>query len=517
MNTTDFLSISAAIVPDRTAIIFEDHRFTFGQLATRVNNLAAAMRAKGIGGGDRVALLQVNCNACLEVYFAAATLGAIYVPLNFRAKDDELTYMINNAGVAMIFVGERYLPMVENILPRLERAAKVVTLDETRPGRLDYDEMVARATDEITADIDDGDTTILMYTAGTTGRPKGVMLSHNSFTIYMLENVSPPDPDMEERNIVTVPLYHIAGMQAMMAAMYGGRTTIIERQFEPVEWMTLVQREKANRAMMVPTMLKQLVDHPDVDKYDLSSIRVITYGAAPITLEIIRKAVLRFPGASFINAFGQTESASTITQLRSEDTQLNPEDVNNEASLKRLMSIGKPLSDIEIKVVDDEGHTLDTDQPGELLARGPRIMSGYWGEEDQGTSPIDAEGWLHTGDVGYRDADGYYYLSGRAKDIIIRAGENISPEELEIVLHAYPKIEEAAVIGVPHPEWGEEPIAILVCKAGETCTGEEVMEYCRQKLASYKRPRRVEFVDVLPRNPMGKILKRQLRETYANS
>ncbi len=269
--------------------------------------------------------------------------------------------------------------------------------------------------------------------------------------------------------------------------------------------------------MMVPTMLKQLVDHPDVDKYDLSSIRVITYGAAPITLEIIRKAVLRFPGASFINAFGQTESASTITQLRSEDTQLNPEDVNNEASLKRLMSIGKPLSDIEIKVVDDEGHTLDTDQPGELLARGPRIMSGYWGEEDQGTSPIDAEGWLHTGDVGYRDADGYYYLSGRAKDIIIRAGENISPEELEIVLHAYPKIEEAAVIGVPHPEWGEEPIAILVCKAGETCTGEEVMEYCRQKLASYKRPRRVEFVDVLPRNPMGKILKRQLRETYANS
>jgi acyl-CoA synthetase (AMP-forming)/AMP-acid ligase II len=517
MNTTDFLAIAAAIVPERTALVFEDRRYSFGDLALRVNNLAAAMRREGVVKGDRVAVIQVNTSDCIEVYFATAKLGAIYLPLNFRAKEDELTYMINNAGLKMIFGGDRYLPIIENILPRLDKPLKVVAFEARHDGVLYYPDMVGKDADDVVEDIDDGDTTILMYTAGTTGRPKGVMLSHNSFTIYMLENVSPPDPDMEERNILTVPLYHIAGMQAMMAAMYGGRTTIIERQFEPKEWMTLVQTERANRAMMVPTMLKQLLDHPDVNQYDLSSIRVITYGAAPITLEIIRKAVARFPGASFINAFGQTESASTITQLRSEDTQLSAEDVLDDAKLKRLTSIGKPLSDIEMKVIDEAGKTLGVNEPGELLARGPRIMSGYWDAEDQANSPIDSEGWLHTGDIGYCDEGGYYYLSGRAKDIIIRAGENISPEELETVLRAHPKVDEAAVIGVPHPEWGEEPMAILVCKPGETCTPEEIMEYCRQKLAGYKRPRAVEFVSELPRNTMGKVLKRELREKYGQS
>jgi acyl-CoA synthetase (AMP-forming)/AMP-acid ligase II len=515
MNTTDFLSISAAICPDREAIIFEDERYSFGELAKRVNNLAAAMREYGVAKGDRVAFLQVNTNACVEVYFATARLGAIYLPLNFRAKENELAYMINNAGLKMVFTGERYLPLIENILPLLEKPLKVVTLENQHEGLLYYTDMVATSTtDEITEDIDDGDTTILMYTAGTTGRPKGVMLSHNSFSIYMLENVSPPDPDVEERNILTVPLYHIAGMQAIMAAIYGGCTTVIERQFEPVEWMTLVQREKANRAMMVPTMLKQMLDHPDIDQYDLSSIRVVTYGAAPITLDIIRKAVARFPGASFINAFGQTESASTITQLRSEDTRLSADDVKDDAKLKRLTSIGKPLSDIEMKVIDEQGSILGANEPGELLAKGPRIMSGYWDAEDQENSPIDAEGWLHTGDVGYYDEDGYFYLSGRAKDIIIRAGENISPEELELVLQTHPKIDDVAVIGVPHPEWGEEPMAVVVCKNGVACTADEVMEFCRQKLASYKRPRQVEFVNELPRNPMGKVLKRVLREKY---
>ena len=274
MNTTDFLAISAAIVPERTALICDDRRYSFGELAERVNNLAAAMRAEGVARGDRVALLEVNCNACVEVYFATAKLGAIYLPLNFRAKEDELTYMINNAGLKFLFAGERYVPLVTNILPRLEKPVKVVSLGERHDGMLYYRDMTTGGGDEdILAEIDDDDTTILMYTAGTTGRPKGVMLSHNSFSIYMLENVSPPDPEVEERNILTVPLYHIAGMQAMMAAMYGGRTIIMERQFEPVEWMTLVQREHANRAMMVPTMLKQLLDHPDIDKYDLSVSR----------------------------------------------------------------------------------------------------------------------------------------------------------------------------------------------------------------------------------------------------
>jgi acyl-CoA synthetase (AMP-forming)/AMP-acid ligase II len=374
--------------------------------------------------------------------------------------------------------------------------------------------LASASAEEVVAEIDDNDTTMLVYTAGTTGFPKGVMLSHNSFAVYVLENVTPADPELEERNILTVPLYHVAGIQAMMAAIYGGRTLVMERQFEAGEWMELVEREKANRAMMVPTMLKQLLDHPDFEKHDLSSLRVITYGAAPMPLEVITRALDIFPGVSFINAFGQTETASTITALTPEDHAISGSEEEKEKKLKRLSSIGKPMSDVEMKVVDEEGHDLPQGEVGEIIARGPRVMTGYWKDEEKTKKAIDKDGWVHTGDVGYVDEDGYFFLAGRATDIIIRAGENIAPEELEAVLYSYPKIDEAAVIGVPDEEWGELPRAIVVLKPGETATAEEVMEHCRQKLASYKRPRSVVFVDKLPRNPMGKVLKRVLRDQH---
>ena len=366
-------------------------------------------------------------------------------------------------------------------------------------------------------EIGDDDTTILVYTAGTTGSPKGVMLSHNSFAIYVLENVTPADPGLEEGNILTVPLYHVAGIQAMMAAIYGGRTLVMERQFEAVEWMELVEAEKVSRAMMVPTMLKQLLDNPDFSKHDLSSLKVITYGAAPMPLEVIKKAVDVFPGCSFINAFGQTETASTITTLSPEDHNISGSDEEKEKKLKKLSSIGKPMSDVEMKIVDEEGHELPVGQVGEIVARGPRVMTGYWRDEEKTEETIDKEGWVHTGDIAYVDEDGYFFLAGRATDMIIRAGENISPEEVEAVLHSHPKVEEAAVIGVPDEEWGEIPIAIVVVKRGETATPDEIIEYCRVKMSSFKKPRSVIFTNELPRNPMGKVLKRVLREQYGGA
>lgn len=342
------------------------------------------------------------------------------------------------------------------------------------------------------------------------------MLSHNSFALYVMENITPADPELEERNILTVPLYHIAGIQAMMAAIYGGRTLIIERQFEPKEWMELVEREKANRAMMVPTMLKQLIDHPDFGKHDLSSLKVITYGAASMPLEVIKRTLALFPGVSFINAFGQTETASTITTLGPEDHVIRGDEneEEKEKKLKRLSSIGKPMPDVEMKVVDEESNDLHTGEVGEILARGPRVMTGYWKDKEKTESIIDKDGWVHTGDMGYIDEDGYFFLAGRATNMIIRGGENISPEEVEAVLHTYPKIEEAAIIGVPDEEWGEQPRAVVVLKKGEKATPEEIIEYCRAKLTSFKRPRSVIFVDELPRNTMGKVLTRELREKY---
>jgi len=515
VNTTDFLNIASAICPDKMAVVFEDKRYTFSQLNERVNRLANGLMKLGVKKGERVALIQVNCNQCVETYFAVAKMGGIYLPLNFRAKEKELAYMLNTAEATAIIIGERYVPMIKSIQPECKSLKHLITIEQKHDDMLYYEDIIENSPpDDVFTEIDDHDTTILMYTAGTTGFPKGVMLSHNSFSSYMLENVTPADPEASESNILTVPLYHVAGIQAMMAAIYGGRTLVMERQFEPEEWMTLVETEKANRAMMVPTMLKQLLDHPNFKKHDLSSLKVITYGAAPMPLPVIRKALEEFPGVSFINAFGQTETASTITALGPEDHVLTgtPEEI--ERKLQRLASIGKPMSDVEMKVVDDDGKKLGPGEVGEILARGPRVMSGYWKDEEKTAKTIDKDGWVHTGDVGYVDKDGYYFLSGRSSDMIIRAGENISPEELENAIREHPKVEDVAVIGVPDETWGEEPRAVVIPKKGQKPTEEEIMEWCRERLASFKRPRTVVFVDDLPRNPMGKLIKREIREKY---
>jgi acyl-CoA synthetase (AMP-forming)/AMP-acid ligase II len=445
-----------------------------------------------------------------------AKVGAILVPLNFRAKQDELGYMLTNAGAVALFAGDRYLDMVDDMRPNLPSVKHYISIDKKREGMLFYDDLLSSSPEDVITEIGDDDVTMLMYTAGTTGRPKGVPLTHNGFSIYVLENVDPASPDIGERNLLTVPLYHVAGAQALLAAVYGGRTLIMMRQFETKEWMETVQQEKANRAMLVPTMLKWVVDNPDFDKYDLSSLKVITYGAAPMPFEVIKKAIEIMPEVRFINAFGQTETASTITTLGPEDHVISGTDAEKEKKLKRLSSsIGRPMSDVEMKIIDDEGRELPLGETGQIVARGPRVMSGYWQDAEKTAQAFTADGWLRTGDVGYRDGDGYYYLAGRGDDMIIRGGENISPEELENVLHAYPKIDEVAVIGIPDPEWGQEPRAIVVLKKDEKATAEEIMEYCREKIASFKRPRSVVFVDELPRNPMGKVLKRVLREQYS--
>ena len=518
MNTTEFLTIANAICPDKDAMVFEENRFTFNQLNERVNRLANALLGMGVQKGDRVALLHVNGNQCVETYFAVGKIGGIFVPLNFRAKANELTYMLNTAEANTVFAGERYIELVDSIKSELSTVRNYISIEGSHDGYTYYEDMISSASDEeVFTEIDDDDTTILMFTAGTTGFPKGVMLSHNSFSIYVLENVTPADPVSEEKNILTVPLYHVAGIQAMMAAIYGGRTLVMERQFEPAEWMGLVQDEKVGRAMMVPTMLKQLMDHPGFGNYDLSSMQVITYGAAPMPLPVIRKAMELFPGVSFINAFGQTETASTITTLSPADHVIEGTEEEKEKKLKRLGSIGRPMSDVEMKIIDEEGNDLPVGEVGEIVARGPRAMSGYWKEDEKTAKTIDKDGWVHTGDMAYMDEDNYFFLAGRNTDMIIRGGENISPEEVEGVLHEHSKIEEAAVIGIPDDDWGEVPMCIVVLKKGEKATEAEIIEHCRTALASYKRPRSVSFTDELPRNQMGKVLKRVLREQYGES
>ncbi len=512
MNTTEFLTIAEAIVPDRWAILFEGERFSYRQFRERVNRLANAMADWGAGRGDRVAAMQVNCPQLIELYFAAAQLDAIYVPLNFRARSEELAQMLTIAEPGLLFIGQRYLPLLDaaaGLTPQ-----QVITLDGPAvPGGWQYEDFLEASPEQLHFPEDDADaTTVIMFTSGTTSVPKGVQLTHDSFASYLLETVAPADPEVSETNLLTVPLYHIAGLQAALAAVYGGRTLAVMRQFEPREWLTLAQECRANRAMLVPTMLKRLLDCPEFPDYDLSALRVITYGAAPMPLPVIRQAIKELPGVSFINAFGQTETASTITALPPEDHVLEGSPDEVAVKLRRLGSIGKPLDDVEVMIVNEDGNPVAAGEVGEIVARGPRMMKGYWQQQDATIDTI-RDGWVYTGDLAYQDADEYIYLAGRARDFIKRGGEMISPEEVEQALLAHPSVEEAAVIGVPDLEWGEEVRAVVVLGA-RPAAASELIEHCNQRLAGFKRPRSVVFVDQLPRNAMGKVMKRDLRKEF---
>ena len=516
MNTIELLEIACAIVPDRTAFVAGANgeiKPDFSTFRDRVSRLASVLSDMGVRPGDRVALMDVNTPAHAEAYFASAMLDAIYVPVNFRARAAEVDQMLERVAPGVVLAGGRYTELIDACDSIAEKGTGRIALEMGPPpdGWRSFTDAIEAA--EPYAGYPSGgddDTTMIMFTSGSTSAPKGVTLTHGSFTSYILSSVEPADPDVSERNLLTVPLYHIAGVQSMMAGVYGGRTLVLQPQFEPEGWMELVQRERVNRAMMVPTMLKTLMDHPRFTEFDLTSLDVITYGAAAMPESVILEAIDRFPGVRFINAFGQTETAATITMLPPEDHDLTgtPEEI--EKKRIRLRSIGVPLEDVEVQIVDDEGQQVAVGQPGEIVARGARLMKGYWGD-DPGNG-VDSSDWLHTGDLGYRDEDGYIFLTGRAREIIKRGGEMISPEEVEEVLERHEAVREASVIGVPDITWGEVVHAVVALYDGVTATEDDLIEHAHHALASYKKPDRVHFVDALPRNALGKVIRPQVRE-----
>jgi acyl-CoA synthetase (AMP-forming)/AMP-acid ligase II len=520
MNTLDILNIAASIVPERPALIAPGNpgvRVSYGELLDRSARLAAGLAAAGVGRGQRIALVEVNTPEHAEAYFACARLDALFVPLNFRSRSGELRWMLRDVDADAVIAGSRYTALLDEALDDGGRRPLAVALGEVAPaGWTPYTALVSGSppSDAVPSAGDD-DPTMVIFTSGASARPKGVVLTHASFSSYVVENVTPaePDPASEERTILTVPLYHIAGLQALMAAVYGGRTVVVQPQFEPESWLRLVQDERVNRAMLVPTMLRALVEHPSFGDFDLSSLRVITYGAAAMPGDVLERAIAAFPQAQLINAFGQTESAATITMLGPEDHVLTgtPEEV--ERKRLRLRSIGRPLPDVDVRVVDERGEELPPGATGEIVARGARLMKGYWGRPEA-TAEALRGGWLHTGDLGYRDDDGYIFLKGRAREIIKRGGEMISPEEVEEVIERHPAVVEAAVIGVPSAEWGEVVEAVVVVRRDARVTEGELIEHCRRQIASFKKPEAVHFVPALPRNQLGKVLRGQLRDRF---
>jgi acyl-CoA synthetase (AMP-forming)/AMP-acid ligase II len=524
MIITEFLDLSAMLVPERTAIAFEGKRYSYAQLKERVNRLADSLNRLGLAKGDRAAILEVNCNEYVEACFGVVKAGGIFVPLNFRIREDELVYLVNKAEPKILFIGSRYVDMVNSIRSKLPSVEHFVVIGGKHEGMESYDQLIAAgsAEDKSFAELGDEDIAVLIFTAGTTGFPKGVPQDHNAYSSYVLTNVDPPDMEAPpETNVLVMPLYHVAGMQALMAAIYGGRTIALMRQFDEKEWFETVQREKATRVMVVPTMLKRIVEHPDLAKYDLSSVRVITYGAAACPYEVLKKTIESFPGRALINAFGGTETSSTIAALRAEDQVITGKETEaeREKKLKRLAtSIGLPMDDVEIQVRDETGKDLPAGQMGEIVVNSPRVMKGYWKDEERTEKAFTADGWYRTGDMGYKDEEGYIYLAGRGDDVIVRGGENIGPDEVESVLSTHPKVEEAAVIGVKDEEWGQQVRAVVRLKKGQTASEQEIIDFCRPRLAGFKRPTSVVLVkEELPKTTTGKTLRRKLREKYGKA
>jgi len=417
MNTAEFLTISASIVPEREALVCNGTRLTYLQVQERVNRLANALTDLGVESGQKVAVMALNSHRSVEVYYACAKLGAVFVPINYRAKREELTYIVNNSEASILFVGERYLELIASIRPELRGVRHFICYDGRPQGMQNYEDVIARyEPEEVFVEVDDNDPTVLLYTSGTTAMPKGVVLTYLSLSVYVTNTVEPANPETHDITMLSVPVYHVAGATAIMSSIWGGRTLVVLPQFEPHAWLEAVQSERVTHSFVVPTMLSRIMEEPDFDKYDLSSLKLLAYGAAPMPYEVVRKAVDVFK-CGLMNAYGQTESTSTITYLGPEDHIIEGTEEEKQRKLERLKSVGRAMEDVQIAIMDPEGNILAPGQEGEIVAQGARLMTGYWKREEE-TAEALVDGWLHTGDVGWMDGGGYVFITGRTKDLI---------------------------------------------------------------------------------------------------
>ena len=499
--------------PEKEAVIYGDTRLTYRQFNARINRLAHALMDIGIMKGEHVAILSFNSNQYLESYFALAKMGAVAVPLNFRLHSEELKYIINNSDSVCLIVGAPFVPAVRNLQADLPQIREYIAVSaEPVEGMRHYEDLIQNhADDEPLVLIEEEDPAFIMYTAGTTGRPKGAVLSHKSeivmWTVVGAEIASEPDVGGldELRALVAPPIFHLAAFGSCQGYLMGGSTLILTTQvFDPSEILRLIQDERCDSLLLIPAMANFLLHSPDIGNYETSSLKIWTSGAAILPTQTRKDFAKHFPNVKIFDVFGQTEMCPVVCILRPSDAP------------RKEASVGKAIACVEIRVVDSADRDVPVGSVGEAIYRAPSMMNEYY-KNPEATAEAFRGGWFHSGDLVRQDEAGFVYVVGRKQDMIVSGGENIYPAEIEDVLQSHPKVLEAAVIGVYDEEWGESVKAIVVRKPGQTLTEEEVIEHCKEHLASYKKPKSVDFVDALPRSSTMKVLKTVLRENYGTS
>jgi acyl-CoA synthetase (AMP-forming)/AMP-acid ligase II len=491
--------------PDREAVRYGQQSWTWAQLSDRVRRNAAAQLAEGLKPGDRVAYLDKNHPAALETALACALVGTANAVVNFRLAPDEIRYIINDSEAQVVFVGTEFLPVLEKLRDELPTVRKVVVVGGEQD---EYEDWLAAQEPLGPVEPLPADTSFLqLYTSGTTGFPKGAMLTNASITAHATSSVHMIDIDGQDTAMVAMPLFHVGGSAWALVAMYHGAKIVVVREIAPVALLDEIVEQKVTHAFLVPAVFGFLLQVPDVAERDYSNVRGLLYGASPMPLPLLRRSMEAFK-TDFYQVYGMTEASGGVVILGAEEHR-------DRANEHRLTSAGKAAEGVELAIVDPvSGERLGPDQRGEVWVRTAQLMSGYWRKPEANAAALTPDGWLRSGDAGFIDADGYLYIADRIKDMIISGGENVYPAEIERVLVEYPDVAEVAVIGVPDEKWGEVGMAFVVPKAGTTIDPEALLTYCKEHLASYKAPRAVTVTAELPRNATGKVLKRQLREPF---
>ncbi len=506
------------LFPDNTATIFNSQRQTYRELNAREQAFAQALRDLGVGRDDRVAVYLLNSPQFLEVVYACFEIGAVVVPLNTRLAADELVFIINDAECAALVADDLLQPLAASFKSRLAGIEHYIAIGGAGEFS-DYDALIARHINDAPAteaaplsnpDRSEEDLVGLFYTSGTTGLPKGVMLNHRNLWMNAMHTMAARAPEPNAVFLHAAPMFHLATFPAVINNTLNGGAHAILRKFDLKVLLEIIERDRVTSTVLVPTMINFLISHPDFGKHDLSSLRRITYGASPMPVELLKRAMKMLPGVEFFQGYGQSESSPLLTALMPEDHVVEGPD----RVTRRLASCGRPVIGVEVEVVDDNDRLVEPGAVGEVVARGPNVMMGYWKRPEETAAALRG-GWLRTGDMATVDEDGYIYLVDRKKDMIISGGENVYSTEVENVVYQHPAVREAAVIGAPDEKWGEAVTAIVTLKEGASLTEGELIEFCAARLADYKTPKSVEIREVeLPKSGTGKILKKELREPY---